>query len=417
MRRRVAAAAAIALGTATLVAVVAATVRDPGAGLLALAGLAVAAWLTWRGAAHGPRARAPYLCGAALVIGAAVVALAARGQLLAPIVVGAGAVLAASMVRIAFGRHGPAGGGWKRVPAPERPVLLINPHSGDGKAERVALVERARAHGVETVLLEPGRDLAQLARDAVARGADALGMAGGDGSLGIVAAVAATHGLPFVCIPAGTRNHLALDLGVDRSDPVGALAAFTDGVERRIDLADVNGRIFVNNVSLGIYGDAVQRTTYRQAKVRTLLAETLGTSGTPPPLRLVDDRGHHRADAAVLLISNNPYAVDRVLGRATRPRVDGGRLGVVLVGRPGEHAEPLRAWAAPALDVAADGPVPAAADGEAVTLGQPLRFRTHPAALRVRISAHHPGLSPSALLPATPLATVTRLARIAAGHG
>ena len=83
-------------------------------------------------------------------------------------------------------------------------------------------------------------------------------MAGGDGSLAVVAAVAAAHGIPFVCVPAGTRNHFALDVGVNRHDVTGALDAFTDGVECRIDTAEVNGRMFLDNVSLGIYGDAVR---------------------------------------------------------------------------------------------------------------------------------------------------------------
>jgi Thiamine pyrophosphate enzyme, C-terminal TPP binding domain/Diacylglycerol kinase catalytic domain len=148
--------------------------------------------------------------------------------------------------------------GWQPADPPGRPVLFINPRSGDGKAARTGLAERAREAGIESVILAPGQDLAALARDAVTGGADALGMAGGDGSLAVVAAVAAAGGIPFVCIPAGTRNHFALDVGVDRHDVTGALDAFTGGVERRIDTAEVNGRMFLNTVSLGIYGDAVR---------------------------------------------------------------------------------------------------------------------------------------------------------------
>ena len=118
-------------------------------------------------------------------------------------------------------------------------------------------------------MLQAGDDLAGLARDAVARGADVLGMAGGDGSQALVAGIASEHGLPFVCIPAGTRNHLALDLGVDRDDVVGSLDAFKDGFERTIDLATVNGNVFVNNVSLGVYAHIVQSDDYRDAKMQT----------------------------------------------------------------------------------------------------------------------------------------------------
>jgi diacylglycerol kinase family enzyme len=139
------------------------------------------------------------------------------------------------------------------------------PSLGNGAAGRVSLAERARALGIEPLILSPDRDLAELAASAVERGADVLGMAGGDGSLAIVAATALAHGLPFVCVPAGTRNHFALDVGVVRHDVIGALAAFTDGLERRIDVAQVNGRLFLNNVSLGIYGESRGRCRVEQS--------------------------------------------------------------------------------------------------------------------------------------------------------
>ena len=201
--------------------------------------------------------------------------------------------------------------GWRPVEPPRRPVLFVNPRSGDGAATRNRVVERASERGVEAVTLGPGDDLRTRVLEVVADGADALGVAGGDGSLAVVAAVAAAHGLPFVCIPVGTRNHFALDLGVDRQDVPGALDAFMDGVERLIDVGEVNGRIFLNNASLGIYGEAVRQAAYRDTKVRTL-AETarrvLGPSGRMPALRLVDDTGREHARLAVLLVSNNPYA-------------------------------------------------------------------------------------------------------------
>jgi diacylglycerol kinase family enzyme len=292
--------------------------------------------------------------------------------------------------------------GWRPADPSRRPVLFVNPRSGDGKAVRAGLAERAHEKGIEAVILAPGQDLAALAREAVAGGADVLGMAGGDGSLAVVAAVAAAHGIPFVCVPAGTRNHFALDVGVDRHDVVGALDAFTGGVERQIDVAEVNGRVFLNNVSLGIYGEAVRSPAYREAKVRTLVetaAEVMGPSGEAPALRLVDDLGREHRDLTVVLVSNNPYALDRPLVRGTRPTLGGGQLGVVVVDAPGEIELPLgRAWSAPRLEVSAPAPVHAGVDGEAVDLDPPLRFAIRPAALRVRISPHHPGASPSALL-------------------
>jgi len=292
--------------------------------------------------------------------------------------------------------------GWRPADPAHRPVLFVNPRSGDGKAARAGLAERARDKGIEAVILAPGQDLAALARETVTGGADALGMAGGDGSLAVVAAAAAAHGIPFVCVPAGTRNHFALDVGVDRHDVTGALDAFTDGVERQIDMAEVNGRAFLNNVSLGIYGDAVRSPAYRDAKVRALLetaAEVMGPSGETPALRLVDDLGREQRDLVVVLVSNNPYALDRPLARGTRPTLSGGRLGIVVVDAPGASPRPTgRAWSAPRLEVSAPEPVHAGVDGEAVDLSPPLRFAIRPAALRVRISPRHPGASPSARL-------------------
>jgi diacylglycerol kinase family enzyme len=293
--------------------------------------------------------------------------------------------------------------GWQPAAPPRRPVLFVNPRSGGGKAAHAGVAERARAQGIEVVTLTPGQDLAALASGAVAAGADALGAAGGDGSLAVVAVVAAAHGIPFVCVPAGTRNHFALDLGVDRHDLIGALDAFTDGAERQIDIAEVNGRTFLNNVSLGIYGEAVRSPAYRDAKVRTLLQtadQVMGPSAEAPALRLVDDTGREHRDLAVVLVSNNPYALDRPLARGTRPALDSGQLGILALDAPGGGPHPPgRAWTAPHLEVRAPAPVYAGIDGEAADLSPPLRFTIRPAALRVRISSRHPGASPSASFP------------------
>jgi diacylglycerol kinase family enzyme len=165
-----------------------------------------------------------------------------------------------------------------------QPVLFINPRSGGGRAGRARLPEAARDRGI-------------------------------DGSLSVVAAAAAAHGVPFVCIPAGTRNHFARDLGLDPEDLVGALDAFSDGWEVRIDLGDVNGRPFLNNVSLGVYGAAVGRESYRDAKAHTLVqtaADVLGPSAELPGVRVVDERGVAHTDPAVVLVSNNPYSAAAV---------------------------------------------------------------------------------------------------------
>jgi diacylglycerol kinase family enzyme len=283
--------------------------------------------------------------------------------------------------------------GWRPVDPPQSPLLFINPASGDGTAARVELGEKAQALGIDCIVLKPGEDLAPLVHEAIAGGADAVGMAGGDGSMAIVAAAASEQGLPFVCVPAGTRNHFARDLGVAWHDPVGALAAFTEGVERRIDVGEVDGQVFLNNVSMGIYGDAVQRPGYRSAKLRTLLEtaeEVLGPSAAAPPLHIVDDRGRDHRYPAVVLVSNNPYALERPLVPGTRPRLDTGRLGIVVLDRPIEPPHRAgRAWTASRLELAAGGAVHAGRDGEAITLDPPLHFAIRPGALRVRIARRH----------------------------
>jgi diacylglycerol kinase family enzyme len=223
--------------------------------------------------------------------------------------------------------------GWRAVDPALRPVLFVNPTSGGGKVAR-AVAERARERGIDAVVLRAGQSLAALVSETVASGADLLGAAGGDGSLAIVAAAARAHGLPFVCVPAGTRNHFAKDLGVDPHDLVGSLDALVDGVERRIDVAEVNGRLFLNNVSLGIYGDAVRQEQYRDEKAQTLFETAravLGPSASLPELQLVDDLGREHRSPAVVLVSNNPYALDRPLVAGTRRTLDSGELGIVVL--------------------------------------------------------------------------------------
>ena len=191
---------------------------------------------------------------------------------------------------------------------------------------------QAGRRDIEPVVLQPGDDLLGLAEGAIARGARVIGMAGGDGSQALVATVAARHDVAHVCIPAGTRNHFALDLGLDRDDVVGALDAFTDGVERRIDLARVNDRVFVNNASLGVYAKVVQSETYRDAKLETwtsMLPDLLGPDAEPIDLEFTAPDGNSCDDAPLVLVSNNPYQLTSLAGAGTRERIDTGLLGVV----------------------------------------------------------------------------------------
>jgi diacylglycerol kinase family enzyme len=303
---------------------------------------------------------------------------------------------------------------------PAHPVLFYNPKSGGGKATRFHLADEARRRGIEPIELELGQDLETLVRDSVARGADGLAMAGGDGSQAIVAMVAAELDLPYACVPAGTRNHFALDLGVDREDVVGALDAFVSGGERRVDLAEVNGQVFVNNVSLGLYADAVQRPGYREAKMHTLLdtvPEVLGPDARPPNLEWRGPTGQESAVA--ILVSNNQYRLGRAVGSGTRPRLDQGTLGVTVLapivadGGSVKRKLAMQQWTTREFEVDSEEPVPAGIDGEAVVLQPPLRFGIRPAALRVRIAPQHPGVSPSVLAPDKPWQALGTLARLA----
>lgn len=291
----------------------------------------------------------------------------------------------------------------ERTP-PAHPVLLCNPWSGGGKVESFDVVRLAEERGVECVVLEGGDDLAQLARDAVARGADCLGMAGGDGSQAMVAAVAIEHDVPFVVVPAGTRNHLALDLGLDRDDPRGALAAFGDGIERFIDYGTANDRLFVNNVSLGLYAAIVQDPAYRDDKLRTtaqLLPDLLGSQSEPTDLRFTGPHGREVDGAYLVQVSNNPYS-GRALDLGQRLRLDTGKLGVVALSAPRgvdvawlvalaatnrlDRSEHYLEWTTRELTVhAASGRIDAGVDGEAVTLTSPLRLRSHPLGLRLLV--------------------------------
>jgi diacylglycerol kinase family enzyme len=260
-------------------------------------------------------------------------------------------------------------------------------------------------------------------------------MAGGDGSQALVASIAIEHDLPFVCVPAGTRNHLALDLGVDRNDVAGALDAFANGYERRVDLGCVAGRIFVNNVSLGVYARIVQSEEYRDNKVGTMTAmlpELLGPDAPPFDLSYDTPGGNVPASADLMLVSNNRYQLNRLAGMGSRPRLDTGRLSVVVMtvrsaadlaqlvacessGRLSSY-KGWREWETTELEVRSSTAIEAGVDGEALQFDSPLRFEILPGALRVRVAPHHPGYSPAAVAEVFQRRGFRRLLRVAAGR-
>ncbi|GLW34906.1 diacylglycerol/lipid kinase family protein [Actinoplanes regularis] len=307
-------------------------------------------------------------------------------------------------VAVAAGRRAlaPAADWPATVPtkAPERPYLIMNPRSGGGKVGRFRLAETARALGAEVFLLDgPAVDVAAVARRAVRDGADLLGVAGGDGTQALVAGVAAEHGVPFLVISAGTRNHFALDLGLDRENPATCLDALTDGEEIRIDLGLIGDRTFVNNASFGAYATVVQSPHYRDAKLGTALDLLPAALAGESPLRLTVDGTTVNGPQAVL-ISNNAYRPDS--GR--RSGLDRGELGVLavtlrgaldaagLIGRRG-RARAVRAGTGREATVDADLPeIPVGVDGEALLFSTPVRCEIVPGALRVRVPRQRPGV-------------------------
>src|SRR5947209_1939006 len=264
---RLAACFALAGAAGLVVSTVVLVVRNSLALAGALAALAVATWASWHVLTRRGAARTAWVVVAVAALAAGTYVLLAADALPVLLAIAASSLLLAFGTRRAFA-HLPEAP--KRARRRERSVLIVNPRSGDGRAERAGLVGEAARRGIETVVLGPADDLYALAEHAVTE-ADVIGMAGGDGSQALVADVAAAHDVPFVCVPAGTRNHFALDLGIDRHDLIASLDAY-DGethVERRIDLAQVNGRTFVNNVSLGVYAELVRQDGYRAAKLPT----------------------------------------------------------------------------------------------------------------------------------------------------
>jgi diacylglycerol kinase family enzyme len=318
--------------------------------------------------------------------------------LLATAVLTARAALAASLRTTAAGHL-------HRARPPSHPVLLCNPWSGGGKVEKFGLVELANSLGVQTVMLDHGLDLGELARDAIARGADCLGMAGGDGSQALVASIAVEHELPFVCVSAGTRNHFALDLGLDRANPRQSVYAFRDAIERRVDYATVNGRFFVNNVSLGVYATIVQQEGYRDAKAATtrrLLPELLGDTTEPFDLSFETPDGDEVDGSFLVMVSNDPYVLAASPSTSQRLRLDTGRLGVfaVTAATGAQAAEVVTlalagqgARSGHAFEFSCEqfeirsrsGTAYAGVDGEALELETPMMFRSYPQGLRMLV--------------------------------
>ena len=437
---RVSAFVALASLAGAVIVLVIGSIINVGAIVMILAGLIVAiigAWdsLTRRGVIRFVAA-ALVLVGLGLVAGGFAWADLSVGRIVSVVAL---ALLSVGAARFALGKENRRSqstiASHQGAAPANRPVLIMNLKSGGGKAERFHLVDECKKRGIEPIVLQQGDDLLQLAEGAVARGADVLGMAGGDGSQALVASVAARHGLPYVVVPAGTRNHFALDLGLNRDDVVGALDAFADGIERQVDLATVNGRVFVNNATLGLYAKIVQSPEYRDAKRQTaaaMLPDLLGPDASGLDLSFTGPDGSLHKTADVILVSNNPYELQRFSGRGTRERLNLGVLGVAgatiddanaaarfitleLAGQVRRYPGWLE-WTTPRFEVGADDPVDIGIDGEALTMDPPLVFEALPGALVVRLPRHGAGRSPAArAVHLVSRSTIVNLARTVGG--
>src|ERR1700760_691167 len=339
---------------------------------------------------------------------AVIAVFALRNLLWVAVVAAAIWLLASRTARLALVRDHPD---WRMPehpaqPPARHPYLIMNPKSGGGKVEKFDLKRKAEALGAEVFLFgESGPvDVAAIARQAVANGADLLGVAGGDGTQALVAGIAAEHGIPFVVISAGTRNHFALDLGLDREDPSACLGALSDGVELRVDLGRINGQTFVNNASFGAYAEVVETPAYRGDKLKTTL-------NTLPDL-LQGHRGARlqaRADGTqieapqALLVANNPYGTGDLAGLGRRAPLDRGLLGVVGVKVDsarqaagllrGKHSAGLKVLTAGQIEITAgEQQIPVGVDGESILMSTPGTCRMSPGALRVWVPRDRPGI-------------------------
>ena len=403
---RLAFAAALA---AVVVLVLLGGLKSVTALLLGLLGLAVACAAAWFFLAH--RGIVRWLAFAFLVaapVFVIVVYIVDRlvWEVALSVVLAAAAVAAGRAALSAD--HTPAGPPEYAAARQRQPFMIMNPRSGGGKVGKFGLKDKAAALGAEVSLLEgPGTvDVAALARHAVDGGADLLGVAGGDGTQALVAGVAAGRDIPMLVISAGTRNHFALDLGLDRDDPATCLDGLTNGVELRIDLGMIGDRAFVNNASFGVYAEVVQSPAYRDDKTGTVLQML--------PDMLSGHQGTHlivRADGRVILegpqavlVSNNPYETGDIAGLDRRARLDQGVLGVIgvkvdnaaqaagLLSRAARSHELTALTAHEVVIDSSEPQIPVGIDGESVLMPTPVRCTIRPLALRVQVPRGRPGV-------------------------
>jgi diacylglycerol kinase family enzyme len=262
---------------------------------------------------------------------------------------------------------------------PVRALLLINPRAGTESPTTEELRDEALARGIDAHVLEEDEDIVELAGEA---DVEVLGAAGGDGTVASVAAVAIERDLPLVVVPYGTRNHFARDLGLDRDDPLAALAGF-EGEERRVDVGRAGERRFLNNVSLGLYAALVHRREHhrrRREALAGLRALWLSLRKRPGIWATIDGQP---VRARIVLVASNAYELS-LFSIGERKRLDEGRLYLYAAKGwlPGSWDE--RSGERFTIDAPA-GKLEAAVDGEPEELERPLELSIEPGALRVLV--------------------------------
>jgi diacylglycerol kinase family enzyme len=289
--------------------------------------------------------------------------------------------------------------------------LILNPYAGSAAALLRRLTRASRERGIRVRVLEPGEDARLVALEVADEGAEALAVAGGDGSVAAVAGVAVECGLPLAVVPTGTLNHFARDLGLDLARPLRALAAFaSDHHERRVDVGRINGRPFINNVSLGVYAEMLGDPGYRGDKLRvaqTKLQAVLSDPELRRALRITPPDEAPLESVVAVVVSNNPYEFARWDRLGQRHRLDTGTLQISVLDASTldelerllagtslgaiEFRPAIRHWTSQQLETGVPGEVVRAGiDGEPVALEAPLRFSVDPGALRVLMPESSP---------------------------
>ena len=293
--------------------------------------------------------------------------------------------------------------------APRRLIAIVNAAAGDEGKREIAdgLMPVFADHGFDArlVMASDGSEMDSVARDAVRAKPDIIVAGGGDGTINAIAAHVAGTGIALGVLPLGTLNHFAKALRLPL-DPQLAATVVASGKTAVIDVGEVNGKIFLNNSSLGLYPRLVRRREEQQ--------EQLGRGKWPAALwaAITLLRRHPLLDvrltvngkcinrrAAVVFIGNNVYSMSG-LSIGERERLDCGQLSLFVThrnGRRGLLALALRALfgrlrGAAGLDALVTEAVdiesrhmrlPVSIDGEVVSLDAPLRYRIRPGALTV----------------------------------